>query len=102
MIKHRTLAQTVAAIALIAGSAGAQAAADGSRSGVGRWIAAQGNAALQQLHQDLRKDLSQRLQPILPDSAVVADAAAEPLIKVGNDADTAPAAATPNTALRSL
>lgn len=89
MINRRPLAAALA-IALIGASTGAQAA-DGISgrvaSGLGRWIAAQGNAALDELREDLKRDLSQRLQPLLPERA-----AAEPdaLRKVGNDPDAAP------------
>jgi hypothetical protein len=87
MIKPRPLAQTFLAIALIAGSAGAEAAGDAN---LGRWIAAQGNAALQELQHDLKRDLAQRLQPMLPGGAMVVDAGS-PLVKVGNDIEAAPA-----------
>lgn len=96
MIKPRPLARTFLAIALIAGSAGAQAA----DAGLGRWIAAQGNVALQELHRDLKRDLAQRLQPMLPDSAMLAEADST-LVKVGNEAETAPAA-VPNHLSQSL
>ncbi|WP_428312274.1 hypothetical protein [Hydrocarboniphaga sp.] len=97
MINRRPLAQAALAIVLIAGSAAAQAADGiGSRvgAGLGRWIAAQGNAALSELREDLKRDLSERLQPLLPEREMVE---ADTLRKVGND----PAAA-PNTAGQSL
>lgn len=97
MINRRPLAQAVLVIALIGGSAGAQAADGMSNrvaSGLGRWIAAQGNAALNELREDLKRDLSERLQPLLPAGDTLE---AEPLHKVGN----APGAA-PSTAEQSL
>jgi hypothetical protein len=98
MINRRPLAQVVLAIALIGGSAGAQAADSvGGRvaNGLGRWIAAQGNAALNELREDLKRDLSQRLQPLLPEQRDMAES--DSLHKVGNDPGTAP-----NTAEQSL
>ncbi|MDB5967618.1 MAG: hypothetical protein JWQ90_68 [Hydrocarboniphaga sp.] len=97
MTNRRPLAHAVLAIALIGGSAGAQAA-DGMSSrvasGLGRWIAAQGNAALSELSEDLKRDLAERLQPLLPASDMVE---ADPLHKVGNEPGAAP-----NTAAQSI
>lgn len=57
------------AAALLCASFGSQAA-DGLRlraaSGVGAWIAAQGNAALRELGQDLREELRNQMKPLLP------------------------------------
>jgi len=103
MINPRPLAQTFLALALIAGGASAQAAEtvrSGVSTGMGRWIAAQGNVALQQMHRDLKRDLAERLQPMLPDAEMVVEADST-LVKVGNEAEAAPAA-TPINAQQSL
>jgi hypothetical protein len=42
-----------------------------SANRVGPWIAAQGNAALQQLNRELKAQLSDRIQPLLPAQDVV-------------------------------
>ncbi|WP_428310333.1 hypothetical protein [Hydrocarboniphaga sp.] len=57
------------AAALLCASFGSQAADSMSTraaSGVGSWIAAQGNAALRELGQDLRKQLRDSIKPLLP------------------------------------
>ena len=102
MNQHRHLAQALIALTLIAASTGAAQAADGigSRVGsnVGRWIAAQGNAALQELQQDLKRDLVDRLKPLLPASDAPM-ASESPAHKVGNDLAPAPAAGAPKQSL---
>ncbi len=35
-------------------------------SGIGHWIAEQGNAALEELRDDLKRNLDQTLKPLLP------------------------------------
>lgn len=66
----RPTATQMMATALLAGASFASQAADigGVRiaTGVGYWIAAQGNAALREIRHDLQKDLADRLQPLLP------------------------------------
>jgi hypothetical protein len=63
------LARPLIAAALLFASAGSQAA-DGltmrGASGVGTWIAAQGNAALREIDGDLRQQLHERIKPLLP------------------------------------
>jgi hypothetical protein len=57
------------AAALLCASFGSQAADSmtvRAASGVGAWIAAQGNAALRELGQDLRQQLRDQLKPLLP------------------------------------
>jgi len=64
------------AAALLCTSFGSQAA-DGlamrAASGVGQWIAAQGNSALRELGQELREELREQIQPLLPQPTDTAD-----------------------------
>lgn len=66
----RSFAPQMIAAALLLGASFASQAADlsGARiaTGVGQWIAAQGNAALEDIREDLQKDLADRLKPVLP------------------------------------
>jgi hypothetical protein len=65
----------LAAAVLLCASFGSQAA-DGAAvraaSGVGQWIAAQGNAALREIGQELRDGLREQLRPLLPQPAETA------------------------------
>jgi len=66
---RKTLLQLIAAATLIGASTAASAAEPvGTRvvTGLGHWIAAQGNAALREIRDDLRKDLTDRLAPLVP------------------------------------
>lgn len=65
------------AAALLCASFGSQAAdgvATRAASGIGPWIAAQGNAALRELGDELRRSLRQQMQPLLPQPAKTPDA----------------------------
>lgn len=68
------------AAALLCASFASQAADSVSTraaSGVGAWIAAQGNAALRELGQDLRKELRDSIKPLLPQPTAPQPAQAE-------------------------
>jgi hypothetical protein len=41
-------------------------------SSVGHWIAEQGNAALRDMREELKRDLKNRLKPLIPDRPVAA------------------------------
>lgn len=41
-------------------------------SSVGHWIAEQGNAALREMREDLKRDLKDRLRPLIPDRPTTA------------------------------
>lgn len=70
MTYRSPLAALILAVSTMAMSAPAHAGSEsaGARlaTGVGYWIAAQGNAALHEIQEGFKKDLSERLQPILP------------------------------------
>lgn len=69
-MKTNTLIKIAAATLLLTGSLNAQAADEAMSgrvvSGVGSWIAAQGNAALREIGDDLKQDLVQTLKPFIP------------------------------------
>ncbi|MDB5968439.1 MAG: hypothetical protein JWQ90_889 [Hydrocarboniphaga sp.] len=70
----------LAVAALLCASFGSQAADSvtaRAASGVGLWIAAQGNAALHELGQELRDELRQQIKPLLPQPTETADERAE-------------------------
>lgn len=46
-------------------------------SAVGHWIAEQGNAALREIREELRRELEQQIQPLLPTPAQPADDGAQ-------------------------
>lgn len=66
----KTFSRTAVAAALLVSSFASQAAPSmGDRvvTGVGQWIAAQGNQALREIHDDLRQQIGDSLQPMLPE-----------------------------------
>lgn len=69
MNRMNLLKSTLLALAL-AGATGPAAAADGTgariATTVGHWVASQGNAALREIRDDLRKRLPEALKPRLP------------------------------------
>lgn len=69
MARLNPLMSSLLALALL-GATGPAAAAEstGTRAvaAVGHWIAAQGNAALRDIREDMRKRLSETLKPQLP------------------------------------
>lgn len=52
--------------ALFPGHAAASSPALQLASTVGGWIAEQGNEALRQMREELRRDLAQKIEPLLP------------------------------------
>ena len=102
-MNHRHLIAALAAFALIGVSSGAQARDEATVMAAdnGRWIAAQGNAALVELHFELTRELHASLKPLLPTvvepafGTVAAQAEAEPgsLQKVSTETEPAPAQA---------
>ena len=75
---YKMLPRLAAIGLLMLGFAGTATAGDlGQRvsTGVGQIIAAQGNAALEQIREDLRERIEQTLQPLTPAPRGVADAA---------------------------
>lgn len=56
----------IAAVLMLTASFGASADMGGVITGVGQWIAAQGNAALRQIGEDMKRDLAEKLKPLLP------------------------------------
>ncbi len=70
----RPVLRALAALVLIGASVNAQArdgVAGELAAGAGRWIAAQGNAVLAQLQDDLRQHLHDQIQPFLPDDGAL-------------------------------
>ncbi|MEW6168146.1 MAG: hypothetical protein AB1651_10675 [Pseudomonadota bacterium] len=79
-MKTRTVLSTLVLASALLGFNAAARADDGLgqrvATGVGRVIAAQGNAALQQIREELRETLEDRLAPYLPVQDVGGSAAA--------------------------
>lgn len=90
--RHRVLAAALLALSSLSAQAAERAPDRQDHSG---WIAAQGNAALAELHAELVADLRQRLRPLLPSPVtVLADERRENgLQKVSADAAVASAQA---------
>lgn len=68
-MNRQTLIQLTAAVLLAGASLASQAAEPvGARiaTGVGLWIAAQGNEALREIREELRENLQNTLGPLLP------------------------------------
>ena len=80
-LTRKSLSTFVLAAALMGVHAGAQAQDSITQrmaTGVGRVIAAQGNAALLQIRDELRERLEQDIEPLLPEDVAAPAAAAEP------------------------
>jgi len=76
-IRNALAAALIATTALGASTAAqAQEQAVASRVvvGLGAWIAAQGNAALAEVREDLKQDLREAMKPLLPESAPAPEA----------------------------
>lgn len=66
---RRLQAVLLTALLLTTGIAPAAAAEAGTlTTHVGRWIAAQGNAALREIAEEARRELDRHLQPMLPEA----------------------------------
>lgn len=67
-IPNTRIARTVLSAALLCCSLGVHAESLPVRAatGVGAWIAAQGNAALDQIADDLRREIDRQIKPLLP------------------------------------
>lgn len=68
-MNRKPLVALIASLLLLAAAPGAQAASDPTQrvsTGVGRWIAAQGNAALRDITEDMRRELERDLRPLVP------------------------------------
>ena len=74
-LRTSLLKSTILALALMGAAAPAAAnQAPGARlaTGVGQWIAAQGNAALREIREDFRKRMNETFKPVLPAPAPAA------------------------------
>ncbi|HEX4870982.1 MAG TPA: hypothetical protein VFV27_01595 [Nevskiaceae bacterium] len=69
---------SLASLSLMAPAAQADdGLAQRAATGVGYWIAAQGNAALREIQREFEQQLRQTLQPLLPDAAPASAGAVE-------------------------
>ena len=66
-----------------AAETGTMALASTAVTGVGQWIAAQGNTALREMGDELRRELRHQLQPLLPPVEQKLAQAAEPAQQPG-------------------
>lgn len=96
---YKTFNRSLAAVLFLGLSCGAQAAgtqgvAARMAAGVGQWIAAQGNAALREIGEDLKQDLADQLEPLLPQSPAQQQPADTQ--RLPGQADTLPPAQAPS------
>jgi len=68
MIRTNLLKLTVAAM-LLGASLASHAAEPVRVSGVGPWIAAQGNAALREIGDEMKQNINETLRPLMPTDA---------------------------------